>query len=120
VSIRNDVYSALTHGDSPNLSVFPDQADQGAAYPLLVFTFVAGHDEVYLDGYASLSRAVVQVDAWADDPDDVDALMDEASTRMKAATAFSVTAVNATAVAGFEPDTKLYRSSLEFALWFDA
>lgn len=118
MSLRSDIYSALVNGGS--LTAYPDAAPEGVTYPVVVFQFVAGHDEVYLDGYAGLVNRLVQIDAYADDPDTADALIETVKTRLAAASAFRVAAVNVSGADPFDDDAKMYRASREFSLWANA
>lgn len=119
MSLRNDVYAAL-RSNSPVPRVYPDQAPQGAGYPLLTYSFVAGHDEVHLDGYSANGRRVVQVDAWASDPDVADSMIADAKASLGASTAFTVNGVTENGATGFDNEAKMYRASRDFVLWFTA
>jgi hypothetical protein len=118
MSLRSDIYTALTTGGG--LTAYPDAAPQNVTYPVIVFQVVAGHDEVYLDGYAGLVNRLVQIDAYANDPDVADALIETIKTRLGAATAFRVAAVNISGADSFDDDAKMYRASREFSLWANA
>lgn len=118
MSLRNAIYSALT-GVSPAIDVWPDQAPQNAGLPRFVFLFVAGEDSVLLDGYGTTGRRTVQVDAWANDPDIADAMIEDAKAALAASTAFSVGSVNETGATGYDEDGKLYRASRDFSLHYD-
>lgn len=114
-SLRNDVYSALT--TSGGLTVYPNEAPQDAVYPLVVYAFVAGHDEVYLDGYSQLVQRLVQVDCYANDPDTADSMMATVKTRLGASSAFKVGAVDLSGADPFDTDARMYRTSYEFSIW---
>jgi hypothetical protein len=124
MSDRNSIYAALNAGanDSPTelIDIFPDEAPQQAVYPLVVFLNVGGHDDWHLEGSSGLRRRVVQVDVWASDPDVADALMERMIFRMKTGSGFSLTGIAVAGAPPYEPDTKLYRVSREFILWFQS
>lgn len=117
MSLRNAIYNALT-GVSPAIDVWPDQAPQDAGLPRFVFLFVAGTDEVLLDGYGSTARRVIQVDAWANDPDVADAMIEDAKAALGASSAFDVGSVSENGATGYDEDGKLYRASRDFSLLY--
>lgn len=116
-SIEEDVFSALTSGSPSALRVYPDTLPQMPVLPAMTYSIIAGEDDFDLEGPTELIRRLVQVDAWATTRSSVTSMMEEAKTLMLLSTEFTVNAINVAGAPGYEPDTKLYRSSYEFILW---
>jgi hypothetical protein len=100
--------------------VYPKTAPQGTPRPYLVFHKTFRRPLQTLTG-SSLSRGLWQLDAWADDPDEagavgaaVEAVLDgfggDAGGR-------SLRIMLDNDSDDYEPDTSLYRQSLDFVIW---
>lgn len=115
--IEKDLHAALT-AESPSLNVYPDEAPQEATPPFVIYTLIGGHDEMSLEGDDGLRRRLVQVDVWAKRREMASNLMEGVRSQMLAATAFSVAAMEETGAPRFDFESKLFRSSYEFAIWY--
>lgn len=117
MSLREDIFDALTAG-SPLLRAYPEVLPQtGAVLPALTYNVVGGHDDFYLDGPSGARRRLLQVDAWAGTRLSADVLIEQAQTLLLESVAFTVNGVSETGADGYEPDTQRYRASREFVLW---
>jgi hypothetical protein len=116
--IEELIRAVLEAEDSPMLNVWADQADQETQIPYCVFTIIGGHEEMHLQGSANLNRRIVQVDTWARRRDMASNLMQWVRHKMLAAATFNVTGVEETGAPRYDGETKLYRSSYEFTLWY--
>lgn len=114
MSILADVIAALDplrahKGKLPNERVLP----------AIVVTVVTGTDEMVLRGDGELRRRVVQLDAWGTVESGADDYMEQARTKMLAASGFKVARIDVSGAPDYEPEANLFRSSLEFAIWFN-
>ena len=100
------------------LAVYKGRLPPEHVLPSLVAQIVAGNDEIHLRGDSSLSRRIVQLDAWASVETSAESYMTQAKAKLLAATTFQVAAINVSGAESYDADANLYRSSLEFTLWF--
>jgi len=104
-----DIYprlSALAGGN-----VFPYVAPQGTPAPWVIYLLPSSAGEDVFCGPAE-TASTVQVDAWASSIDDARALRNQ----VKAALA-DLHPVGLNEINGYEPDTGLYRATLEVQIW---
>jgi hypothetical protein len=102
--------------------VYTEVLPQGPTVPALVFTEVAGGDDVALDGPTGARSRRVQVDAWAATREEATSL----ALAAKAALAGHVGAAAGLCVDGvfflterwdYDAETRLYRTSADFKIW---
>jgi uncharacterized protein DUF3168 len=125
VTISEDIFAALT-ATSPAIRVYVDVMPPQVVLPALVYSIIAGEDDVDLRGRSGSARYFVELDAWATTRLGADELMAEAETRMWAATTFQVgssnisggTYIGGAGVEQFEAETGRYRASKEFSIRF--
>lgn len=104
-----DIYphlSALAGGN-----VFPYMAPQGTSAPWVIYLLPSSSGEDVFCGPAE-TAITVQVDAWASSIDEARALRNQ----VKAALA-DLHPVGLNEINGYEPDTGLYRATLEVQIW---
>ena len=102
--------------------VYTEVLPQGPAVPAVVFTEVAGDDDLALDGPTGTSTRRVQVDSWARTRAEATAL----GLAVKTALAGHVGAAAGLEAQGtfllaerwdFDAETSLYRTSQDFEVW---
>jgi uncharacterized protein DUF3168 len=102
--------------------VYTEVLPQAPAVPAVVFTEVAGDDDVALDGPTGSSSRRVQIDSWAKTRAEATAL----GLAVKAALADHAGAAAGLSVEGvfllserwdFDAETSLYRTSQDFEIW---
>lgn len=100
--------------------IYPKKAPQGVARPYVVFHKTTRRPSRTFTGY-SLSRGLWQIDAWADDFDTADTLGDAIEDALDefrgdaGGRTLAITLDNDSD--DYEPDTDLYRQSLDFVIW---
>jgi hypothetical protein len=113
-----DAGVAARAGDRVYTEVLP----QAGVVPAVVFTEVAGDDDLALDGPTGTSSRRVQVDSWAKTRAEATAL----GLAVKAALVGHVGAAAGLSVEGafllserwdFDTETALYRTSQDFEIW---
>lgn len=116
--LTSDAGVAALAGDR----VFTEVLPQASAVPAVVFTEVAGDDDVALDGPTGASSRRVQIDSWAKTRAEATAL----GVAVKASLASHVGAAAGFSVEGafllserwdFDAETSLYRTSQDFEIW---
>jgi hypothetical protein len=113
------IFGALTAGSPAPLRAYPDVMPDNPVFPLVTFMIVAGEDDMHLDGDSGTARRLVQVDAWGRTRLGVEAIIATAKAQMLAASNFTVARVDVSGAPRFEPDSRLYRESLEFSIHFE-
>lgn len=102
--------------------VYTEVLPQAPVVPAVVFTEVAGDDDVALDGPTGASSRRVQVDSWANTRVEATSL----GLAVKAALANHVGAAAGLSVEGafllserwdFDAETSLYRTSQDYEIW---
>ena len=116
--LTNDAGVAALAADRVYTEVLP----QGPVVPAVVFTEVAGDDDVALDGPTGASSRRVQMDSWARTRAEATALGLVAKAALAghtgAAAGFSVEGVFLVAERwDFDSETALYRTSQDFEVW---
>lgn len=119
MTIEEDVFKALTSGSPAALRAYPDVLPQMPVLPALTYSVVAGTDEFDLQGPTGLVRRLVQIDSWSTTRSGAATQMREAQLLMLASSDFSVNGMDVAAAPAYEPETKLYRDSVEFIIWKD-
>jgi hypothetical protein len=117
MSLEEDVFAALTNGSPSPLRVYPEVLPQTVTLPAVTYTIVGGSYDFDLQGATGLGRIIVQIDAWSTTRSGANSTMAEAASLMLSATAFQVTVMDESGADRYEPDTKRYRESREFAVW---
>lgn len=102
--------------------VFTEVLPQAPTVPAVVFTEVAGDEDVALDGPTGVGSRRVQIDAWAKTRAEATALAVAVRTALAghsgAAAGFEVHGVFLlTERWDFEPETSLYRTSQDYEVW---
>jgi hypothetical protein len=102
--------------------VYTEVLPQSPVVPAVVFTEVAGGDDVALDGTTGASSRRVQVDAWAATREETTLLALAAKTALAghvgAAAGLSVEGVFfLTERWDYDAETRLYRTSADFEIW---
>ena len=115
--LEESIFLALA-GGSPNTNagqrVYPVQAAQGAALPRVTFQRASTAPSNTLTGNGGNDQVRVQVDCWASSMPGVSALALQVRQLMEAAP------FKAQLQGGFddyEPDTKVFRRSMDFRCW---
>lgn len=93
-----------------------------STFPAITYQVIALDPQANLDGIdASLREIRVQIDVWARAHSDILAVADALMTRMDtAATSFTSVLLPGSGADSYEPDTKLYRRTLEWSCWYRA
>lgn len=117
MTLRENIFAALTSGSPTPIRAYTDTLPQKVVLPALTFYILHGDDDFHLLGRSGLFTRWVQMDAWAGTRLGADALIQTALTLMLASGAFDVTAITETAAAPFEPETGRYRASFEVKVW---
>ncbi|EOC1698736.1 DUF3168 domain-containing protein [Cronobacter dublinensis] len=104
-----DIYVRL--GALAGGNVFPFVAPQGTAAPWVVFLLPSSVSEDVLCGPAE-TACTVQVDAWASSIDDARTLREQVKSAFADLHPVGLNEINA-----YEPDTALYRATLEVQIW---
>jgi hypothetical protein len=97
--------------------VFPDIAPEGTARPYITWQQVDGVPVNFLEGGVPGTKNVrMQVNVWADTRLDASALADQVEDALRQVAALQTTVLGS-AVAVYEPDTKLKGSMQDFSFW---
>lgn len=104
-----DIYPRLSALAAGN--VFPYVAPQGTSAPWVIYLLPSSAGEDVFCGPAETANTV-QVDAWASSIDEARALRNQ----VKAALA-DLHPVGLNEINDYEPDTGLYRATLEVQIW---
>ncbi|WP_318386404.1 DUF3168 domain-containing protein [Enterobacter sp.] len=104
-----DIYPRLSALAAGN--VFPYLAPQGTSAPWVIYLLPSSAGEDVFCGPAE-TASTVQVDAWASSIDEARALRNQ----VKAALA-DLHPVGLNEINDYEPDTGLYRATLEVQIW---
>lgn len=119
MTIEEKIFSALTAGSPAPLRAYPDIMPQYPTYPLLTYIVVAGEDDIHLSGDAGTARRLVQIDAWARTRLGAAQTMATAKQMMLASADFTVGRIDVSGAPTYEPDSQLYRASLEFSVHYE-
>lgn len=103
------VLSALVAG-----RCYPMAAPEMVATPYIIFQVISNPTLNTLEGDAGISERRFQVDVWADTYGGAKALSKSVSTAMAAAT---FTNIKISDNDLYEPETKIYRVSMDFGVW---
>lgn len=104
-----DVYPLIS--DVAGGNVFPYVAPLGTAAPWVVFLFPSGVASDVFCGQAE-TASTLQIDAWAQSIDEARTLRSQIRAALAPLNPVSLNEMN-----DFEPDTALYRATLEVQLW---
>lgn len=119
MTLREDVFAALTAG-SPPIRAYPDVLPQvGVVLPVVTYSFIGGHDDWHLQGASGMRRRLLQVDSWAGTRLSADSVIDAVTALLEASTAFTVNGVSETGAGGYEEETQRFRGSREYVLWVE-
>lgn len=117
MSVESDIYTALQALVSGRL--YPDVGPQDATLPYMTYQQVGGDAANFLAGNPSKRNARFQINAWARTRAESATLIRAAEDLMRSTSTLNATTLGG-AVAVFEPDTKLFGSTQDFSVWFDA
>lgn len=117
MTLREDIFAALTSGTPNILRVYPDALPQKAILPAVTFFTVAGKNDFHLQGQSGLVTRIVQIDAWAGTALSADNIMATVEELMVASSDFQVNAIDVSGADPYEQETERYRASREFTLW---
>lgn len=100
--------------------VYPVIRPQGSALPAVTYQRIAEDAMMNLDGIdTSLRQVRVQIDCWASTYAAVASLALAMRDRMNAAAAtFTSVLLTGGGLDDYEPETRLYRRSMDFHCWF--
>lgn len=118
MTLEEKVFAALTD-ESPSLRVYPDIAPPQVMLPFVVYTFVAGSEDVHLQGHSGIGATIVQVSVYASTRLRASEVMEEVKSLMFASTDFTVNGIDLPGADRYEPDTKRYRSTVDFSLRYE-
>ncbi|POW57042.1 DUF3168 domain-containing protein [Candidatus Pantoea alvi] len=104
-----DIYPLISNIAGGN--VFPYVAPSGTAAPWIVFLLPSGTDSDVFCGQAE-TASTLQIDAWAQSIDEARSLREEIRAALASLNPVSLNEMN-----DYEPDTSLYRATLEVQLW---
>lgn len=112
------IVTAALKAGSPPLRVAQGVRPNTQDLPVVTFIFPAYLDfDVDLLGAGDLRNVQVQVDAWANKPDVAETIAEDAMALMLASAVF--TAVPLGGFSDQETDTRIYRVSRDFSVWFN-
>lgn len=117
MTIEEDFFAAATAG-SPSVRLYPEVMPQQPVLPAATFTVIAGRDDMHIAGKSNTGERIFQVDTWASSRLSADSLMDDIQSRLLAATAFGVVAIDMSGAPRYEEETRRYRASKEFTVRF--
>ena len=124
MTVSAALYSLLT-GDAATAAlvvdrIYPKAAPQGVTRPYVVYHKTTRRPQRTLDGF-SLTRGIWQIDAWSNTFDEAEAIHDaiEAVLKNFQGDAGGITLATSldNSFDDFEPDTTLYRQSLDIIVW---
>ncbi len=123
--------SAAVDGSRIHPTVLP-QGTNGLAVPAVVYNIISEITDHHTQGASGLVMVRMQVDAYAETPDEADALSRAIKDRIdgvagawpygSASPQDAVTVQGAfadTARTGYEPEAKLYRTGRDFLIWYE-
>lgn len=87
-------------------------ASQNVARPYITFSVVGGHAENYLTNRPGIDQDLVQIDCWASTSSDCRSLCDAVVYALETRAYRTGAAMD-----DFEPDTGLYRRTVQFYFW---
>src|SRR5688572_10556499 len=115
MTIRDDIIAAMK---TAGADAFYHEAPQHATQPFIVFKQAESEPLNTLDGYAGITRTAFVFDAWAQTPEEAEALRDLAVTTILANT--GSLANHASLPAGEnakDTDTNSYMETCSFSIW---
>lgn len=112
--VELQVRAALSGATTAGARVFPLLRQEGAGLPAIVYTRAGTEPVDSLGGSSGLDAVRVQLDCYAQTFDEVKALAMAARPLMESA-AFK--GLLRSEFDAYEPDTKIYRVSMDFACW---
>ena len=124
MSIDSDIFSALGAdagvsallGTGSVCRLYPDEAPQAAAHPLVVYTRLSGADEMHLKGPTGSVQCRYQFSCWGETFDSADAVAAAVRAGLFAAAALTVTACDVYS-GPVEGELKLYHRIVDVTLW---
>lgn len=116
--LEEKVFGALT-SDSPPLRAYPDVGPAHVILPFLVYTFVAGHQDMHLQGRSGIGMTIVSISAYASTRSSATALVERARDLLLASSDFTVNSIDDPGAERYEPETKRYRATLDFTLRYE-
>lgn len=113
--LEQDLYQALTGSPSTdaNASVFPNVAQQGAALPFIVYSRISTQPQNTLTRHALLDLVTMQIDCYATTKAGAMTLARQARLLLQG----ELQARMQSEQDDYEPDTKVYRHSMDFTAW---
>ena len=98
--------------------LFPLVAPEGVAKPFCTYQKISNARAYTFSKTSPVSRARIQLDCWGDSYSQVKGLASEISTALEAWDSTEIlTAQQQNESDGYEPDTKLFRVSVDFFIW---
>jgi hypothetical protein len=119
VNFDQAVYAAM-HGYSGlgSIPIRPDVAAQGDVAPYIVYALVYNAPNWTLTGASTLDNARYQIDVYSNVRATAQSLADLVTAAITQSPVLTGVPLNATS--GYEPETKLFRRTLEFSVWLNA
>ena len=121
MSFETDLYAELS-GDAGlgalvGERISPSHQSEGSVAPYVVYTPIFDDTRYDLDGDTDLRKVRLQVDCYADDPDEAMAIADAVIAAIPV-TGFPLhRTAHSEQDLGLEPDTRLFRRMLEFSIF---
>jgi len=104
-----DVYPLIA--ELANLQVYPYVAPSGTEAPWVVYILPSAVSGDVFCGQAETSTTL-QIDVWAKSTDEARGIREQARSALQVLNPVSVNEMN-----DYEPDTSLYRATLEVQIW---
>ena len=113
--LEQDLYSALSGSPSTdaNARIYPDVAPQGAALPFIVYSRISTQPQNSLTRHALLDLVTMQVDCYASTKAGAMTLARQARLLLQG----ELSARMQSEQDDYEPDTKVYRHTMDFTAW---
>jgi len=124
VTIDSDLFAALSAdsgltaliGSGSDCRLFPEEAEQTTAHPLVVYTRLSGNDEMHLKGPTGSVQSRYQFSCWGETFDSADAVATALRAALFAASGLVVTACDVYS-GPVEAELKLYHRIVDISLW---
>jgi len=121
VSFETDFYAALSGaaglGALVSDRIVPSHMSEGSASPYVVYTPIFDDTRYDLEGATNLRKVRLQVDCYADDPDEAMAVADAVIAAIPVTGWPLHRTAHSEQDLGLEPDTRLFRRMLEFSIF---
>jgi hypothetical protein len=121
MSLESDLYAELS-GDAGlttlvGESIYPSHVSEGTATPFVVYSTVFHEGIYHLDGDTDLTRARMQVDCYAEDPDTASSIALAVIAAIPETGRPIHRSAHSNRDLGLDPDTRLFRRMLEFSIF---